>query len=180
MEEHDAELCASVLRIGDESAIHVGVPARLEDQQLTNVVEVFEGVTTLLHNGGAAQRGHATADDAKRFAGGVVIDGADHQLTAGRGCAHRLILPEPAVPPPLPSDEDATDEGPPRRMKSLKWPGLIVACALLMAGTVMVFMVFDRDSNSASDTIRPFVITMAPVWAVAIAAAIVLLRPPAK
>jgi hypothetical protein len=65
-------------------------------------------------------------------------------------------------------------------MKSLKWPGLIVACALLMAGTVMVFMVFDRDSNSASDTIRPFVITMAPVWAVAIAAAIVLLRPPAK
>jgi hypothetical protein len=65
-------------------------------------------------------------------------------------------------------------------MKSLKWPGLIVALALLMAGTVMVFTVFDRDSNSASDTIRPFVITMAPVWAVAIAAAIVLLRPPAK
>jgi len=65
-------------------------------------------------------------------------------------------------------------------MKSLKWPGFIVAFALLVAGTVMVFMVFDRDSNSASDTIRPFVITMAPVWAVAIAAAIVLLRPPAK
>jgi hypothetical protein len=65
-------------------------------------------------------------------------------------------------------------------MKSLKWPGLIVALALLMAGTVMVFTVFDPDSNSASDTIRPFVITMAPVWAVAIAAAIVLLRPPAK
>jgi hypothetical protein len=65
-------------------------------------------------------------------------------------------------------------------MKSLKWPGFVVAFALLMAGTVMVFMVFDRDSNSASDTIRPFVITMAPVWAVAIAAAIVLLRPPVK
>ena len=65
-------------------------------------------------------------------------------------------------------------------MKSLKWPGLLVAFALLMAGTVMVFMAFDRDSNSASDTIRPFVITMAPVWAVAVAAAIVLLRPPAK
>jgi hypothetical protein len=65
-------------------------------------------------------------------------------------------------------------------MKSLKWTALIVAFALLLAGTVMVFMAFDRDSNSASDTIRPFVITMAPVWAVAIAAAIVLLRPPAK
>jgi uncharacterized membrane protein HdeD (DUF308 family) len=65
-------------------------------------------------------------------------------------------------------------------MRSLKWPALIVGFVLLVAGTVMVFMAFDRDSNSASDTIRPFVITMAPVWAVAIAAAIVLLRPPAK
>jgi hypothetical protein len=65
-------------------------------------------------------------------------------------------------------------------MKSLKWPGLVVAFGLLIAGTVMVFMAFDRDSNSASDTIRPFVITMTPVWAVAIAAAVVLLRPPAK
>ena len=65
-------------------------------------------------------------------------------------------------------------------MKSLKWLALIVGFAVLMIGTVMVFMAFDRDSNSASDTIRPFVITMTPVWAVAIASAIVLLRPPAK
>ena len=65
-------------------------------------------------------------------------------------------------------------------MKSLKWPGLILGFVLLLAGTVMVFIAFDRGSNSASDTIRPFVITMAPVWAVAIASAIVLLRPPAK
>ena len=55
---------------------------------------------------------------------------------------------------------------------------VLVALALvaLLAGTVMVFMAFDRDSHSASDTIRPFVITMGPVWAVAIAAASVLLR----
>jgi hypothetical protein len=39
-------------------------------------------------------------------------------------------------------------------------------------------MAFDRDSHSASDTIRPFVITIAPVWVVAVAAAIVVLRPP--
>jgi len=65
-------------------------------------------------------------------------------------------------------------------MKSLKWLALMVGFAVLMTGTVMVFMAFDRNSNSASDTIRPFVITMAPVWAVAFAAAIVLLRPPAK
>ena len=65
-------------------------------------------------------------------------------------------------------------------MKSLKWLGLIVGFALLMIGTVMVFLAFDRDSHSASDTIRPFLITMAPVWAVAIASAMVLLRPPTK
>jgi uncharacterized membrane protein HdeD (DUF308 family) len=65
-------------------------------------------------------------------------------------------------------------------MKSLKWPALIVGFVLLMLGTVMVFMAFDRNSNSASDTIRPFVITMAPVWAVAIAGAMAVLRPPTK
>jgi hypothetical protein len=53
---------------------------------------------------------------------------------------------------------------------------LAVAFLLLLYGTVAVFEAFDRNSNSASDTIRPFVITMAPVWAVAIAAARVLLR----
>ncbi|MGH9122810.1 MAG: hypothetical protein ACRDYC_12855 [Acidimicrobiales bacterium] len=55
---------------------------------------------------------------------------------------------------------------------------LVIAFAVLVLGTVLVFQAFDRNSNSASDTIRPFVITMAPVWAVAIAAARVLLRPP--
>lgn len=44
-------------------------------------------------------------------------------------------------------------------------------------GTVAVFIAFDRVSHSNSDTIRPFVITMAPVWVVAIASAMVLLRP---
>jgi hypothetical protein len=63
----------------------------------------------------------------------------------------------------------------------MKWATvawLAAALVLLLAGTVMVFEAFDRNSNSASDTIRPFVITMAPVWAVAIAAARVLLRTP--
>lgn len=54
--------------------------------------------------------------------------------------------------------------------------GVAVALAVLLYGTVMVFEAFDRNSNSASDTIRPFVITMGPVWALAIAASIVLLR----
>ncbi len=54
--------------------------------------------------------------------------------------------------------------------------GLGVAFVVLLFGTVLVFQAFDRNSNSASDTIRPFVITMAPVWAVAILAGRVLLK----
>ena len=50
------------------------------------------------------------------------------------------------------------------------------AFVVLIYGTVLVFLAFDRDSHSASDTIRPFVITMAPVWALAVAAAGVLLQ----
>ena len=55
---------------------------------------------------------------------------------------------------------------------------MVIGFALLTVGTVMVFMAFDRDSHSASDTIRPFLITMTPVWVVAVAAAVVLLRRP--
>jgi len=58
--------------------------------------------------------------------------------------------------------------------------GVIAAFALLLFGTVLVFAAFDRVSHSASDTLRPFVITMAPVWAVAVAGAWALLRSPAS
>jgi hypothetical protein len=51
-----------------------------------------------------------------------------------------------------------------------------VALIVLLYGTVAVFEAFDKNSHSASDTIRPFIITMGPVWALAIAAATVLLR----
>ncbi len=54
--------------------------------------------------------------------------------------------------------------------------GVAAALAVLVFGSVLVFQAFDRDSNSASDTIRPFIITMGPVWALAIAAATVLLK----
>ena len=58
------------------------------------------------------------------------------------------------------------------------WAGLALALAALLYGTVAVFEAFDRVSHSNSDTIRPFVLTMGPVWAVAIWAAIVVLRKP--
>ena len=51
-----------------------------------------------------------------------------------------------------------------------------LALLVLLYGTVLVFLAFDRNSNSASDTIRPTIITMGPVWALAIAAARILLR----
>jgi hypothetical protein len=54
--------------------------------------------------------------------------------------------------------------------------GVAVALGILAYGTVLVFLAFDRNSNSASDTIRPFVITMGPVWALAIWSGVSLLR----
>ena len=42
---------------------------------------------------------------------------------------------------------------------------LAAACVLLALGTVLVFVAFDSHSHSVSDTIRPFVISMAPIWA---------------
>ncbi len=56
--------------------------------------------------------------------------------------------------------------------------GVVFALAVLLFGTVLVFGAFDRNSNSASDTIRPFVITMGPVWALTIWAVRVVLRKP--
>lgn len=56
------------------------------------------------------------------------------------------------------------------------WGSLALGGLLLLYGTVAVFEAFDRISHSNSDTIRPFIITMAPVWIVAIAAARVLLQ----
>jgi hypothetical protein len=58
------------------------------------------------------------------------------------------------------------------------WAGVVLALAVLLYGTVLVFEAFDRNSHSNSDTIRPFVITMGPVWALTIWAVTVVLRRP--
>ena len=60
--------------------------------------------------------------------------------------------------------------------RTIRLVGVIVAFLILLFGTVLVFQAFDRTSHSASDTLRPFVITMFPVWLVAIAGAWALLR----
>jgi hypothetical protein len=58
------------------------------------------------------------------------------------------------------------------------WRSLLVAvaAALLLFGTVLVFQVLDSGSHSVSDTIRPFVLMMGPVWLVTALAAVELLR----
>jgi len=53
---------------------------------------------------------------------------------------------------------------------------VLLGTAVLAVGTVLVFRAFDARSHSASDTLRPFLITMTPVWVVAVGAAMVLLR----
>ncbi len=63
-------------------------------------------------------------------------------------------------------------------MRIIRIVGVAVAFAVLLFGTVLVFEAFDRHSHSASDTLRPFIITMLPVWGVAIAGAWALLRAP--
>ena len=60
------------------------------------------------------------------------------------------------------------------KLSTVIWVG--VALVVLLYGTVAVFEAFDKNSHSNSDTIRPFILTMGPVWALAIAAATVLLR----
>jgi hypothetical protein len=54
--------------------------------------------------------------------------------------------------------------------------GVAAALAVLAYGSVLVFLAFDRNSHSASDTIRPFVITMGPVWVLALWSGASLLR----
>jgi hypothetical protein len=51
-----------------------------------------------------------------------------------------------------------------------------IVFALLVYGTVSVFIAFDAGSHSASDTLRPFLLTMVPVWLVTIWAARIVLR----
>lgn len=58
--------------------------------------------------------------------------------------------------------------------------GLVLAFALLVFGTINVFLIIDSNSHSVSDTLRPFLITMVPVWAVAIYAARIVLRSPSR
>ena len=53
---------------------------------------------------------------------------------------------------------------------------MVVMFAALTLGSVLLFREIDASSHSASDTLRPFVITVAPLWLVAVMAARIVLR----
>jgi hypothetical protein len=53
---------------------------------------------------------------------------------------------------------------------------LLIVFGLLAYGTLNVFLILDSQSHSASDTLRPFLLTMVPLWLVAIWAARIVLR----
>lgn len=53
---------------------------------------------------------------------------------------------------------------------------LAVMFALLVFGTINVFFALDANSHSVSDTLRPFLIAIVPLWLVALWAARIVLR----
>ena len=67
-------------RLGDEAAVHVGVAARLVDEERAHVVEVLLRVAALGEDRVARDRVDPARDDAERLARGVVVDGLDPAL----------------------------------------------------------------------------------------------------
>ena len=53
---------------------------------------------------------------------------------------------------------------------------LAIMFALLVYGSINVFVILDSNSHSATDTLRPFMLTMVPIWLVALWAARIVLR----
>ncbi len=82
MEEDDAEIGARVVRLDDVAAVHVGVAARLVDEQPAHVVEPLERVAALVEDRCAPKRIDTARHDAERLARRVVVDGPDlHRQT---------------------------------------------------------------------------------------------------
>ena len=74
VEEDDAEVRFRVLRLDDEAAVHVGVPARLVHEQPANVVEPVVRVAPLVEDRRTLRRLDAVGDDPEWLTGGVVVD----------------------------------------------------------------------------------------------------------
>ncbi len=80
VEEHDAEVRPVVVGRRHERPVHVGVAARLVDQQPADVIEVVHRPAPALEDGPALEVGDAAGHDPERLAGRVVVDGPDRAL----------------------------------------------------------------------------------------------------
>ena len=77
VEEHDAEVAGRVVGRRDEAAVHVGVAARLVDEELADVVEVRGRPATPFRHRAAFERGHAAGHDPEGLAARVVVGRRD-------------------------------------------------------------------------------------------------------
>ena len=91
VEEHDAEVGAVVVRGRDEAAVHVGVTARLVDQQVADIVDMVRRPTAALEDRAPFELGDPADHDPERLAGGVVVDRFDLH-DGGRIAASSLAL----------------------------------------------------------------------------------------
>ena len=62
-------------------------------------------------------------------------------------------------------------------MHTLRIVGVVVGFAVLFLCSILVLNTLDRYSQSTSDTLLDFIITMAPIWAGAIGSAWAWLHP---
>jgi hypothetical protein len=77
VEEDDAEVGAVVLRLDDEAAVHVGVPARLVDEQAADGIQLLRREAPLVEDRAPLERRDTAGDDPKGLTGGVVVDRLD-------------------------------------------------------------------------------------------------------
>ena len=92
VEEHDAQVAVGVVGWRDEAAVHVGVAARLVDEELADVVDIRGGPAAAFRHGPAFERRDTAGHDPERLATGVVVGRRDLGQRASRA-SRRALTP---------------------------------------------------------------------------------------
>ena len=74
VKEDHAKICTGIVRGRDEAAIHIGVAARLVDEEASNVVDICGSPQPTLAYSRTADLRRALDDDPERLTSGVVVD----------------------------------------------------------------------------------------------------------
>ena len=85
VEEDDPEVGAVVVRRDDVAAVHVRMPARLEDEQPPHVVGLLEREAPALQDRRTLEGRRPARDDAEGLAARVVVDDLDPHAAHGSG-----------------------------------------------------------------------------------------------